>query len=146
MNRLLHISLRVLSFFQLLTVHSPRFTVFSCILRLLSANSAHHLCRFRAFFSRAHDPIVHACRARCLAHVWFHLHCTEFFLGCIYSEDSLDHLVPPLAHGQTCPTCARPTYSAPRCRCADSLTQCRFCRYCHPTTTHKVLSRVRLHQ
>ena len=33
---------------------------------------------------------------------------TEFFLGCIYSKDSLDRSVPPPAHGQTCPTCARP--------------------------------------
>ena len=33
---------------------------------------------------------------------------TEFFLGCIYSKDSLDHSVPPPAHRLTCPSCARP--------------------------------------
>ena len=32
----------------------------------------------------------------------------EFSLGCIYSEDPLDGLVPPSAHGITCPTCSRP--------------------------------------
>ena len=50
----------------------------------------------------------------------------EFFLGCIYPGDSLD--------------CSAPT---PRRSCADSFTQCRFCRCHHPTTAHGVLHRVR---
>ena len=69
-----------------------------------------------------------------------------FSLGCIYPEDPLDCSVPPLARHYLPDVFSTHPSSSPRRSCADSFTQCRFCRCYHPTTALGVLSRVHLLQ